>query len=283
MTLPVPADLSAVSALEGEATAELRRLVAERMRRWLRADEAVILDGVGAIGAAAVRTAADLAARLGHAGESRAEAILDELRRLVEAVHAPPPPRWSLFPRLQLTLEERLAAAEPDIARALEALAHERDAMLRDGVTLRKLEGRMADADTALEEAVRLCRAFERAADGAARETAGTDPARAALLRGAVLTRVAERTRDLLTQLVVLRQGRLSLSVLLEGRDAMARAIDRVRLTTVAALRTAVAARRSIGEGTRLTERAAALERPADQSDTIARAVEDMRAVLTER
>jgi hypothetical protein len=89
--------------------------------------------------------------------------------------------------------------------------------------------------------------------------------------------RLAERLRDLLTQLVVLRQGRLSLDLIAGEQAMLARAVDRTRHTLVAALRTAAAARRSAGRQP-ISRRPEAPGSPG-QSD-LERAVDAMRSAL---
>jgi hypothetical protein len=99
--------------------------------------------------------------------------------------------------------------------------------------------------DEALEEAVHQCRALEAATASAARELGPSDPVRATRLREAAEVRLTERERDLLTQLIVVRQGRMSIGAVLDSEAALGRALERTRHTMVAALRTAAAARRA--------------------------------------
>jgi hypothetical protein len=246
-------DLAHVGPCGAERARALRQSANGLVRRWLGGvKDTDLLAAIDAIGAESVRTAADLTRRFGGAVDlsGRAEQTLEALRQLVEAIHsASPRRRFGLFAGPTPSMEARLNAAEPRLTVLLEQLAGQHDQLSREVIRLRGLLEELAQSDRMIEEAVHLSRALEGAFEAAARELDGSDPARAAQLRGALGVRLTERLRDLLTQLVVVRQGRLSLASIADGQEALARAIERTRLILLAALRTAVAARRSAAQG----------------------------------
>ena len=278
MTDPDPS--SDLAPLPAGQAAELATVARGELRTWLRAKPAAVLDRIDRLGRDEIAAAAALIARLDTArADSRADALLGELRRLVDEVHAPPPRRYLGLPLRQPPLPERLATAEPAIARTLDALAGERDRLARAAVTGRSLAARFADADAALGRVAHLFPLLERAVAAAERELAGSDPPRAAALRGDVALRLTERHGDVLTQYAVLHQARLSLDLLLDGEEALARAIDRTRHVMVSALRTAVAALRGMTDGARMGAQAAALDE-GDARRALAGAVAEMREML---
>jgi hypothetical protein len=274
-------DLAHVGPCGTDRARAFRQLATTYLRQWLAApgdDDALsILD---AIGAEAVRSASDLTRRfdLDSDATRRTRRALEELRALVETIHAGRPRTgFRLFARPDKPMEDRLREAEPRLAASLEELAHGHDQLAREGIRLRGLLDELRAADRALEEAIHLCRALETAFGAASRELDGMDPIAAARLRGPLAIRLAERLRDLLTQLVVLRQGRLSLDLIAGEQAMLARAVDRTRHTLVAALRTAAAARRSAGRQP-ISRRPEAPGSPG-QSD-LERAVDAMRSAL---
>lgn len=272
--------MSDLTPLAPAQAAELANTARGELRTWLRADPAEVLERIDRIGRDEIAAAAVLIGRLDTArADSRADALLDELRRLVDGVHAPSPRRYLGLTLREPPLAERLTSAEPAIARILDGLAHERDGLARAAVTGRSLEARFAEADAALARIAHLFPLLDRAVAAAERELSGTDPARAAALRGDVALRLTERQADVLTQYAVLTQARLSLHLLLDGAEALARAIDRTRHVMVSALRTAVAALRGLTDGASMGARAAALDE-ADARRTLAGAVAEMRETL---
>jgi hypothetical protein len=236
-------DFSAVAPCRPQRAAELKQVAKSIVRIWLAGPDRAPLDQrIDAIGAAAVRESAELTRRFGAAAAPGAgEQVLADLRALVEKVHAPP---RRLFGRPP-ALETRLEAAEPELGRLIEALGREADRSARAVIERRGLLDELRRCDEALEEAVHQCRALEAATASAARELGPSDPVRANRLREAAEVRLTERERDLLTQLIVVRQGRMSIGAVLDSEAALGRALERTRHTMVAALRTAAAARRA--------------------------------------
>jgi len=259
-------DEATLTPLAPDRTTALRTVARDTVRGWLAAaDPVAALPAIGEIGAAAIAAAADGSRRLLAATPAPvdAAAALDALRALA----AEEPPRgWRPFRRPAPPPD--FAAALPPVIRALEEA---RDGLIRHEVRLSAEADRFAAADTRLDEVGHLLRTLLAGAEAAAREIAGTDPARAAALRGPVADALQARMPDVLTQLTVTRQGRLTLRLVQEGNATLAAAIERARATTVAALQTAAAASRAVAQGERLSAEAAALGQAATAADATGR------------
>lgn len=289
-------DLSVVAPPAPDRVVALRQTARDVIRDWLGdPDDARVLAAVARMGQAAVAEAADQSRRLPDGPSpqiARADALLNDLRALVEGLAAPAPPARRWFPFGTTPAPSPAPAfdqVEPKLAALLTALDQQRDALIHDAVRMRSEQERVTRADVRLEDAVHLLDMVEAATSAAARETAATDPTRAALLRGPVAAALQERRRDVLTQLVVTRQGRLSLDILGEAQGTLVTAIDRARTTMAAALRTAVGAARALADARAMGEQARALEatagaaasgREATAERALADAVAQMRAAL---
>jgi uncharacterized protein YaaN involved in tellurite resistance len=174
-------------------------------------------------------------------------------------------------------LQVRLEAAEPRLNQLLDGLVIQRDTLARQTIRKQGFVAELAELDHELEDSIHFCRALEAANASAARELLPSDPERASLLQGPVQLRLTERLRDLLTQLVIVRQGRLALSLLIGNEEELAGAIKRARTALIAALRTAAAAQQ-------LRPSAAAREggsAPATAHGDLEQAIVAMRSALT--
>ncbi|WP_448663673.1 toxic anion resistance protein [Sphingomonas sp. CJ20] len=248
------------------------------LRQWIGAPEGDVAAAVDALGRRAIAEAADASARLarGVAATQGAQQSLDTLQALARSLDAPRPAR-SFFARRPRPQEAPDAAIET----LIQNLDHERDAIARARITLdtdlRKLEG----AADALEAARGLVHACAAAAEAAARELAVDRPDRARFFRETVAERLLAREQDILTQAAVTQQGLMTLGVIAEGQDALAQALGRARDTSVAALRTALAARQAVAGSRALAEQAEALARTTDAAQDaggrrdVQRAMED--------
>jgi len=248
--------------LAPDHAAALRTAARDTVRGWLAApDPAAALPAIATLGSGAIAAAADASRRLLAAAPAPvdAAAALDALRALAGEE---PARGWRPFRRPAPPVD--VAAALPPVIRALEDA---RDGLIRHDVRLSAERDRFAAADARLEETEHLLRALLAGAKAAAREIAATDPARAAALRGPVADALQARLGDVLTQLAVTRQGRLSLGLVQDGNATLAAAVEQARSITVAALRTAAAAGRAVADGERLSAQAAALGQAAVASD----------------
>jgi len=234
----------------------LRATARDVVRGWLAVPDPAAME-VGPVGASAIAAAAEASRRLAAVDTRPADAgaVLARLQRLAEPA---PTPRWNPFRRPPPPVD-----ADAELAEVVAALEESRDTLTKAGVRLAGERGRIAEADARLEEAAHLLRTLAAGAEAAAREIGGSDPARAAALRGPVAAALDERLRDVLTQLAVTRQARLSLAVVGDGHEALAGAIERARATMVSALRTAALAGRAVAGRADLEAQAAALDRSA--------------------
>lgn len=237
-------------------TALARRL----LRQWLlRGDEAI--SGIDGLGRAAIRTAAEAARRL-ERGTASAESSNDVLRKLqtLADAHAPVQPR-----RLRFGWGGRPPGpTAPDLNSLVESLEGERDKVARALIAVETDTAKLQDAESCLKGDLELIRACHAAVAAAARELSFEQPERANFLSGTLVPRLVERERDVLTQLAVTQQGGLALKLVVKGQEALGKAIERARDTSVAALRTAIAARHAIEGNRGLLLQAEALDRTAD-------------------
>ena len=227
--------------------------VRETVRTLAAATDDAIATTVGKVGHAAIRRAADASIRLGavSATDAGAAQLLGEIEALAAGLAGPAasaePERSGWFGRSRPaaaptpTPELRLG---PLIAR----IETERDRVAQSLIALAADRERIATADRDLEDAVHLVRALRTGLAAAARELRSTEPARAARLEAAAPLLV-ERERDLLTQIVVTRQGLLTLDLALGQRETLADALTRARTITLAALQTRAAAGRAVDMG----------------------------------
>lgn len=257
---------------------EIKVTARQLLRRWLEreGDPAATIDGLGR---EAIRAAAQAASRLerGAVAAESASGILESLQKLGDA-QLPKPRR-----RLPFGWGSRKPAPQsPDYGALIASLERERDMVAHTLITLKSDMARLNEAEGGLGDALELIRACQAAIEAAARELARERPDQAAFLTGTIGPHLLERERDVLTQQTVTNQGVLTLQVIAQGHEAIGKAIDRARDTSVAALRTAVAARQAIAGNKDLLVQAEALERTADAartapatSDAVERAMAD--------
>lgn len=230
------------------------------LRQWLarEGDAVATVDGLGR---EAIRAAAQASARLdrGTAASESSQNVLRELEALAQA-HAPARPRRLPFGWGSRAVEP----ATPDLSALVASLERERDNVARALIAIETDKAKLLEAETGLDDALALIRACQAAIEAAARELSIERPDRAQFLSGTLAPRLIERERDVLTQLAVTRQGGLALQLVAEGQEALGQAIERARETSVAALRTAMAARQAIAGNRDLLDQAQALERTAD-------------------
>ncbi|WP_162234239.1 toxic anion resistance protein [Novosphingobium sp. Leaf2] len=195
----------------------------------------------------------------GTAAVDSTDGVLRQLQALADTHTAPRPRRlrfgWGSRPR---------EAATGDLNVLVESLERESDTVARALIALETDKARLHDAQRGLDDALALIRACHAAVESAARELAIDQPERAHILMEKLAPRLVERERDVLTQLAITGQGVLALQLVADGQEALGQAIDRARNSSVAALRTAMAARRAISGNRDLLEQAQALERTVD-------------------
>jgi ribosomal 50S subunit-associated protein YjgA (DUF615 family) len=252
------------------------------LRKWLAASEGEILSMVDALGRREIGAAADASGRLARETSSTlsAERSLGNLQALAEGLETPTRRRGLSF--LGGWREGRPDDTQANINALVEKLDEERDAVALSLIAIETDRKRFLDAADRLDEALGLIRACAHALDAVAREISIDLPDRARFLRDTVAGRLLSREQDVVLQAAVTQQGVLTLQVLADGQDALAQALGRARETTVAALRTAIAARKAVAGSRVMARQAAALEqvadaardRPADR-DAVRRVLDD--------
>lgn len=138
------------------------------------------------------------------------------------------------------------SVAEPAIESALSKLAASRDLLIRDSVTTSASIAETRRLLLELAEATELCANFEERLVKLSYQIETSDPDRACWMRSRVLSEVRQRHADLLTQTAVSRHGYVTLGMVESNNFGLIRGIDGASSSTIAALRTAVAAARTL-------------------------------------
>lgn len=258
-------------------TSDFREISRQLLRQWIARDDGAVA-AIDGLGREAIRAAAQAAGRLdrGTAVAASSQGVLRELQALADA-QAPARPR-----RLPFGWGRRpvAAPAPSDLNALVVSLERERDNVARALIAIETDKARLHDTESGLEDALALIRACQGAIEAAARELVVDQPARAQFLTDTLAPRLVERERDVLTQLAVTHQGGLALQLVADGQDALGQAIDRARDTSVAAMRTAMAARQAIAGSHDLLEQAQALEQTADAARATPASGRDVQSAL---
>lgn len=248
-------DRSAPPPQPSPATRDAARAL---LRQWLADGEADVAASVAAIGARAVRAASAAVGRLDRLPPANAaERTLAHLEELARGFAEPEPDRT---PFAFLRRQRADPDWRPQIQRLVEDLERESDELARASLTIDGDAKRLRAAATDLDDALLLLGACSAAVAAARREVALDRPDRAHFLDRSVAPRLVEREQDLLTQAAVTQQAILTLALLAEGQDVLARALTRARETSIAALRTAIAARDASEAHARLSSHADAID-----------------------
>lgn len=266
---------SSASSLEETFREQARRL----LRQWLASDDNVLLDSINALGARAISGASEGSRRLDRAtafGQS-ASSSLDDLQALMADLGAPAQPR-----RRSLFKTTPISHADPQtrLEVSVERLDGERDNVARSLITIESDSKKLRAAAVELDDALALIRACAAAVDAAGRELMFDQPARARFLRDTARAHLLSREQDVATQLAVTQQGILTLQLLIDGQNALAQALSRARDTSVAALRTAIAAQRAITGSQDMARQVEALERTVRAAEGAPATRGDLQRVL---
>jgi uncharacterized protein YaaN involved in tellurite resistance len=266
---------SSPSGVEKNFRDQARRL----LRQWLASDDDALLTAIDTLGKRAIRAASEASARLDRAtsfGRSTAN-NLEDLQALMVDLGAPiEPRRRSLF--------KPAGASDADVQAHIQALVEtidsERDDVARSLITIETDSKKLRAAADELDEALQLIRACAVVVDAAGRELMFDQPARAGFLCDTARARLLAREQDVVTQAAVTQQGVLTLQLLIDGQNALAQALTRARDTSIAALRTAIAARRAITGSQDIARQADALERTVREAGDAPVARGDLQRVL---
>ena len=256
-----------------DPAADARRL----LRRWLGTPDADVLREIDALGRQAIAASTHACARLGRGvGASQtAEQGLRHLEAMARAIDAPAPAsRPSFFAR------EPAPPPPPSIETLVAQLDRERDALSRSLLGLDTDRTRLRAAADGLTRALELIRACTDAVEAAVREMALDRPDRARFLADVAAVRLLSREGDIAIQAVVTDQAILMLGVIADSQDALAQALVRARDISIAALRTAVAAREAMATSASLGAQARALDQTAAAVESLAAARPAVRRAL---
>lgn len=293
---PIPADATAsrptrdpaeMAAIEDKAARFVRRLLAESPGDPEFARRS---DGLAGFGQPELESVAALSTRLvdrparAIAAEAALGADFDRLGRLVSVLD-PAANADVLAPRRLFGLAAapprlpdyfaRFESAEPELESLLRGLIAARDSLLHDNAAIDGDRDRLRQASDSLHLAIDQARALDTKLDAAARELAAADPARSTAIRDGALLHARSRLADLLAMAAIANQGWLALDLIRRNNLELIKAIDRIRTVTVAALATAVAVARALGQQRLALDRIAALDRG------IARAADGMAGRLS--
>lgn len=257
---------------------DLKSTARQLVRQSLsREDEA--LRAIDGLGQTAIRAASQASERLDRGSDAGVspDGVLRNLQALADACAAPRRRRFNFL------WGTRPAAQPPtDLNALVHSLEQEKDSVERTLIAIRTDEKRLSAAESALDEALALIQACNVAFEAAARELSIDQPDRAEFLRGTLLPHLVERERDVVMQLAITRQGAMALQLVADGQAALGDAIERARNTSVAALRTAIAARRAVASNRDLLEQARALENTANAAQTAPQADRAVKTALAD-
>jgi len=266
---------SSPSGVEKASRDQARRL----LRQWLASDDNDLLAAIDTLGRRAIGGAAEASARLDRAtslGQSAAS-NLAELQALVTDLGTPVRPRRRSFFKPAGT---NPADAQTRLEALIETLDKERDDVARSLITIETDSKKLHAAAAELDDALQLIRACAAMMDAAGRELMFDQPTRARFLCDTAHARLLSREQDVATQAAVTQQGILTLQLLIDGQNALAQALARARDTSIAALRTAIAARRAIAGSQDMARQAEALERTARAAEEAPATRGDLQRVL---
>lgn len=167
------------------------------------------------------------------------------------------------------------SVAEPAIESALSKLVASRDLLIRDSVTASASMAETRRLLLGLAEATELCANFEERLVKLSSQIETSDPDRARWMRSRVLSEVRQRRADLLTQTAVSRQGHATLTMIASNNLELIRGIDHASASTIAALRTAVAAARTLANQNLVLDRIRDMRSGASASMQVAHLLDD--------
>ena len=190
-------------------------------------------------------------------GKSSLTRTLAELRRVVEELD---PARYDLRAPASRALGvipvgsgmrrylDRYAKAQARIGELIEALEASQAALQQDNAVIRQEQQALGTEVETLRQYAYMAERLDEGVEVRIASIEATDGDRARALREDVLFPVRQRRQDILIQLAVATQGYAALRVVQKNNDGLIRAVHAASTTTVAALRTAVTAARSMAD-----------------------------------
>lgn len=249
------------------------------LKQWL-SHEYDAQRAIDALGSQAIRAASHASDRLERSSSisSSSDAVLRELHALADTYT---PSRQKRF-RLGWNSRPDASSLSPDWSGLVHSLEREKESVERVLIAIETDKRKIQDAERGLDYALALIRACSAALEAAVRELSTEQPDRAQFLSQTLLPRLVERERDVAMHIAITQHGIMALKLIADGQAALGDAIDRARNTSVAALRTAIAARRAVVRNRDLLEQAEALDNTASAAQTAPQSDRAVEAALTD-
>lgn len=248
------------------------------VRQWVNDDEDDVLAVVHRIGAKSIGHAAESCIRLDRVSckqiTNTALAALDELA--ADLSMSSQEVGKGFFKRTT----SGTASLAKRVSNLVENLSREFDILTLSAIELKSTTAKVREAEAALQNSRTVIVACTIAVAAAAREISIDRPDRADFFRHVVTPRLQERERDILMQIAITQQAILTLQILADSQNVLNRAIIRARDISIAALRTTMAARRSVDDATELPRRSEKIERFIDASPKEATSAREVGADL---
>jgi uncharacterized protein YaaN involved in tellurite resistance len=178
---------------------------------------------------------------------------------------------------------ERFARSQERVEAILATIAVGRLALERDSALLGQELVSFAAVMETLSQNAYLTGRLDEALAARIDVVANADPERADCLRADLLHPVRRRRQEILTQLAVAMQGYMSLQIVEQTNQEMARAMGAASATTAAALRTAVMVAHAVAGQRLAMEQIGAADRAAEQMAGDASALVDRQSAALQR
>ena len=178
---------------------------------------------------------------------------------------------------------ERFARSQERVEAILATIAVGRLALERDSALLGQELVSFAAVMETLSQNAYITGRLDEALAARIDVVANADPERADCLRADLLHSVRRRRQEILTQLAVAMQGYMSLQIVEQTNQEMARAMGAASATTAAALRTAVMVAQAVAGQRLAMEQIGAADRAAEQMAGDASALVDRQYAALQR
>lgn len=137
---------------------------------------------------------------------------------------------------------EKYKTADEEIAAIVKVLDHGRKSLVDDNVTLELEQGGMRQLTKELDQNIEIGMQMDTYLENAVADMnhTGEDPEKIRFLEEEVLYPLRQRVQDFQQLLVVNQQGIIAMEIIRRNNKELIRSVDRAKLVTVSALRTAV-------------------------------------------
>ena len=137
---------------------------------------------------------------------------------------------------------ERFKTADEEIATIVKSLDVGKKTLLDDNVTLDLEQGNMRELTKQISANVEIGMQMDRYIDSEIQnlELANTDPEKVKFLQEEILYPLRQKIQDFQQLLIVNQQGIIAMEIIKRNNKELVRSVDRAKLVTVSALRTAV-------------------------------------------